>query len=246
MDSLFHRGHFKPEDSLHRRAHPDSPYYSVAAGLSMGGGQMEPGELQNHPDNAAIADEMLRHKYYQRIVGFTNCLMHVFAPLLYAFCQVQNVLLSKWNPALRWPFLDSVFAACTFNFGPRAITCPHLDFGNLAWSWCAITSLGWFDPDRGGHLILWDLKLIIRFPPGATILIPSAILRHSNIPVQPQEKRFSFTQYSAGGLYRWIRNGYMTDENFEKTATEEEKAARAHEAETRWEEGVGMFSVIDP
>ncbi|KAJ7937906.1 hypothetical protein B0H13DRAFT_1580401, partial [Mycena leptocephala] len=65
-----------------------------------------------------------------------------------------------------------------------------------------------FDPDFGGHLVLWDLKLVIRFPPGATILIPSAIVRHSNVPIRPDERRCSFTQYTAGGLFRWIRDGF--------------------------------------
>ncbi|KAF8157568.1 hypothetical protein K438DRAFT_1861462 [Mycena galopus ATCC 62051] len=221
MDSLFHRAHFKPEDSHHRRAHPDSPYFSIRRGLSMGGEQGEPGELHNHPDNVTVSDEMLGHEYFRRMVGFTNCLMLVFAPILYMFCQSQNALLAARNQALRWPFLGSVFAACTFNFGPRAITY------------------------RGGHLILWDLKLIVRFPPGATILIPSAIIQHSNIPVQAHEKRFSFVQYSAGGLFRWIRNGFMTDEDFERNATKEEKDRRTAEAATRWQEGVGMFSIID-
>ncbi|KAJ7236141.1 hypothetical protein C8J57DRAFT_972166, partial [Mycena rebaudengoi] len=69
--------------------------------------------------------------------------------------------------------------------------------------------LGNFDPDHGGHLILWDLKLIISFPPSSTILIPSAILQHSSVGVQPHERRYSFTQYSAGGLFGWIRNGFQ-------------------------------------
>ncbi|KAJ7620521.1 hypothetical protein DFH06DRAFT_1010638, partial [Mycena polygramma] len=38
-----------------------------------------------------------------------------------------------------------------------------------------------FDPNLGGHLILWDLNLVIRFPPGSSIFIPSALLRHSNV-----------------------------------------------------------------
>jgi len=58
-----------------------------------------------------------------------------------------------------------------------------MDFGNLPYGWCAITSLGPFDPKRGGHLVLWDLQLVIEFPPGSTILIPSAVLQHSNIPI---------------------------------------------------------------
>ncbi|KAJ7206089.1 hypothetical protein GGX14DRAFT_568544 [Mycena pura] len=79
----------------------------------------------------------------------------------------------------------SVLAAVTFNFGPRTATLPHIDLGNLAWGWCFITTLGWSNPDLGGHLILWDLCLIIWFPPGCSIAIPSAIIRHSNTPIQP-------------------------------------------------------------
>ncbi|KAJ3805385.1 hypothetical protein F5876DRAFT_51931, partial [Lentinula aff. lateritia] len=54
---------------------------------------------------------------------------------------------------------------------------------------------------KGGQLIIWDLKLIFDFPPGSTILLPSALFRHSNIPVQKGDKRVSFTQYTAGGIH---------------------------------------------
>ncbi|KAJ7747084.1 hypothetical protein B0H14DRAFT_2636825 [Mycena olivaceomarginata] len=202
LDSLLPRAHFTAGDSLHRRVHPESPYPSVSRGLSHGGGQSEPGELCNHPANVEITDEMLENEYFRRIVGFANCLFRIFAPILFAFYQAQMALLADWNPALKWPFVNSVFAACTFNFGPRAVT----------WS---------------------------------TILIPSAIIRHSNIPVQPDEKRFSFVQYTAGGLFRWIRNGYMTDEDFLSKSTVGSKVARDLEATTCWEDGVQMFSIID-
>ncbi|KAJ7025084.1 hypothetical protein C8F04DRAFT_896094, partial [Mycena alexandri] len=52
-------------------------------------------------------------------------------------------------------------------------------------------------------------KLVIRFPLGATILIPSAIVRHSNRPIRAHQKHFSFVQYTAGGLFRWIFNGFQ-------------------------------------
>ncbi|KAJ6473910.1 hypothetical protein C8R45DRAFT_835221, partial [Mycena sanguinolenta] len=245
MASLAVYGHFTTNDWYHRRANPETPFPSVSRGLSHGGGQLRPGELQNHPDNISITDEMMAHSYYQRIVGFTNCLVRVFAPILFAFCQSQMALLADWDSTLRWPFEDSIFAACTFNVGPRASTCPHLDFGNLAWGWCAITALGSFDADLGGHLILWDLKMVIRFPAGSTILIPSAIIRYSNVPVQPHESHSSFVKYTAGGLYRWIRNGFRTDEDFDRSASNEEKVARAEEAKRRWEEGVAMFSAVE-
>ncbi|KAJ7029513.1 hypothetical protein C8F04DRAFT_1264968 [Mycena alexandri] len=69
------------------------------------------------------------------------------------------------------------------NYKKQAITVPHLDVSNLSRGWRAITALGWFDPDLGGHLTLWDLKLVRGFPLGATILIPSAMVRHSNCPI---------------------------------------------------------------
>ncbi|KAJ7690453.1 hypothetical protein B0H14DRAFT_3532294 [Mycena olivaceomarginata] len=140
---------------------------------------------------------------------------------------------------------SSVFAACTFNFGPRAICASHLDYANLSWGWCAITALGDFDPDLGGHLILWDLRLVIRFPPGSTILIPSAVIRHSNVPVRAHEYRASFVQYTAGGLFRWVRNKFQTDESWERSATKEEKITREEENKRRWEEGMKMYSVLD-
>ncbi|TFK78156.1 hypothetical protein K466DRAFT_461735, partial [Polyporus arcularius HHB13444] len=69
---------------------------------------------------------------------------------------------------------------------------------------CAIVALRNYDPTLGGHLMLWDFQLIIESPPGALILILSAILRHSNTPVQEGEERMSFTQFSAGGLFCWV------------------------------------------
>ena len=64
--------------------------------------------------------------------------------------------------------------------------------------------LGDFDPTKGSHLVLWECKLVIEFPPGSTILIPSAIITHSNVPIQAGEKRYSVTQYATGVLFRWV------------------------------------------
>ncbi|KAF8184123.1 hypothetical protein K438DRAFT_1766566 [Mycena galopus ATCC 62051] len=225
------------DEKLHHRraASMDDPYAAVSRGQSHGGGQTEPGELQQNQTNTRVTDDLLKDPVFQCIC-FSLC-----GPRLYAYYQSARTALSH----LRWNFPDTVFAACTFNFGPRVITCPHLDFANLSWGWCAVTALGKFDPDMGGHLILWDFRLVIRFPLGSTILLPSAIIRHSNVPVGVHETRSSFVQYTAGGIFRWIRNGFMTDDDFELRVSSAEKAARAAEAETRWEEGLKMFSTID-
>jgi hypothetical protein len=141
----------------------------------------------------------------------------------------------------------SVFATATFNFGPATVTLPHLDFRNLAWGWCAITALGDFDPDLGGHLVLWDLRMIIRFPPGSTILLPSAILRHSNTQIRAHETRFSFTQFTLAGLFRWVYNGYRTDKDIAKSAStsKEQHGQRRQDRAERWAEGMKMYRKWD-
>lgn len=141
-------------------------------------------------------------------------------------------------------FTKSVFSSATFNFGPNVWTYKHRDILNLPFGWCAVLALGLFDPTKGGHLVLWDLELIIEFPAGATILLPSATIAHSNIPVQAGDSRASFTQYTGGGLLRYIDNGFRTEAELQEEDAEE-YARRCAEKDGRWEMGLGLFSTID-
>ncbi|KAJ6479842.1 hypothetical protein C8R45DRAFT_933631 [Mycena sanguinolenta] len=79
---------------------------------------------------------------------------------------------------------------------------------------------------------------------GSTILIPSAILRHSNIPVRSHETRFSFTQYTAGGLFRWIQNGFMTDEAFTESASPSEKELRELDAAVEGRDDWNVLQIL--
>ena len=91
--------------------------------------------------------------------------------------------------------------------GPAVVTFPHKDLKNLSWALCAITSLGKYDHKKGGHLVLWELKLVVEFPPGATILIPSSVITHGNTAVQKGETRRSITQYNSSSLFGWNAHG---------------------------------------
>ena len=117
----------------------------------------------------------------------------------------------------------------------------HRDAKNLPFGWCMITALGEFDPTKGGYFVLSDLKIFIEFPPGSTILIPSATLRHCNIPVQSSETRTSFTQFAAGDLFRYVQCGFMTEK--ELAGVDPEKYAEMLEKKkSRWARGVELFS----
>nr|GAT52793.1 predicted protein [Mycena chlorophos] len=178
-------------------------------GVGIGNGRKGPLGFRLDDNDAMILESLLESEPFTRIAGFSNSILLNFAPRLHAYYETTMDALFNWDPRLRRIFRrgTSVFPSCTFNFGPQTVTVPHLDLLNLAWGWCFITALGNFDPNKGGHLILWDLKRFIRFPPGATIAIPSALLRHSNVQIQQDETRYSFTQFAAGGLFRFVENG---------------------------------------
>jgi len=146
------------------------------------------------------------------------------------------------NPSLKRNFSKSPWPASTVNLGPHTITFPHTDQANLSFGWCSITFLGQFNLHKGGQLILWDLGLVIDFPPGSTIEIPSAIIQHSNTAIQPGEEHFSFTHYAAGGLFHYVKNGLQSDKTFMKEATEAELKQWEEECQWQWRDGLGLFS----
>ncbi|KAJ7104923.1 hypothetical protein C8R44DRAFT_639793, partial [Mycena epipterygia] len=166
-----------------------------------------------------------------------------WAPNLYDFYVDYMGEFYSTNPHLRRPFLNGIWSAVTFNLGPMTCALGHCNFANLAFGWCAITALGFFDYTKGGHLILWDCKLVLEFPPGTTILIPSATIYHSNIAIASGEQRYSFTQYTAGGLFRRVEHGYKTEEEYFATLSPEEKEEKQLGLE--WaSEGAGLFSTL--
>ncbi|KAJ7813104.1 hypothetical protein B0H14DRAFT_3478264 [Mycena olivaceomarginata] len=105
---------------------------------------------------------------------------------IHDYHEMKQLLLKK-NPNLHRMWVHSPFAAFTANLGPFSVSPPHVDHANKADGMCLIGALGGFDPDQGGHLVCWDYDLIICFPPGCSILIPSTVVTHSNTPIQDGE-----------------------------------------------------------
>ncbi|KAJ3771928.1 hypothetical protein FB446DRAFT_644394 [Lentinula raphanica] len=158
-------------------SHRRGRYYSKTFGISFGGGQVYPTKmLARRVDcRSPLSVEKLTY-------SFSTDLLKCYYPRIHSL--YTNVLtdLCKADPMLDPNFTGCCFAASTLNF-ERAVSVPHRDSKNLICGECGIHSEGTFDYTKGGHLILWDLKLIVEFPPGCTALIPSALLRHSNTTI---------------------------------------------------------------
>lgn len=160
---------------------------------------------------------------------------------MYSYYAKETASLYENDPSLRPPFPGCVWPACTFNLGPNVCCFGHNDSPNVPQGWCAVWALGKYDPRFGGHLILEEFNLIIEFPPGSLILIPSSTIRHGNTPVRPDETRFSFTQYCAGGLMRWVHQGFVPQWTLSDSARKE---AYGKDGE-RWREALQMYSVYE-
>ncbi|KAL1739111.1 hypothetical protein HDZ31DRAFT_49910, partial [Schizophyllum fasciatum] len=191
---------FPAAASDHRRGR----FGAQAQGVSHGGGQTAPANLKHTPAMERVLIHLLGLTSMIRIASFASSVFATWAPLLFAYYAEHMAALFQNDPSLVRNFTRSIWACITVNFGPRTVTFKHRDFGNLPFGWCAITALGRFNPDTGGHLVLWECGLVIRFPPGSTVLIPSAIIHHSNTRIARNERRYSVTQYSAGALFRWV------------------------------------------
>jgi hypothetical protein len=123
----------------------------------------------------------------------------------------------------------------------------HTDYNNVAYGLCAVTALGNYDPTLGGHLVLFDLGLVIEFPPGTTILIPSSVLWHGNTPLVGEGvQRMSITQYCAGGLFRWVDYGFQTGKKLASTpAGKAKKKEIDGMLEARTAAALDLFSTVD-
>ncbi|PPQ82213.1 hypothetical protein CVT26_009203 [Gymnopilus dilepis] len=245
---------FDQKDKDNRRG----KFSAINIGISHGGGQPYPKALEQDAANAQVLEELMEDESFKRISGFAAGAFSTWAPRLHKYendclseiiendnkLRRENRHPSPNGEPLRRNWPNSPWASAALNFGPQTVCCRHADYGNLAFGWCCITALGDFDYTKGGHLILWDLKLVVEFPPGSTILIPSSAIHHSNTRIQSGEHRYSFTQYSSGGLFRWRDNDFQTVENHRGSLTTEETASLLTKLSSQLSFGLSLYSTV--
>lgn len=166
-------------------------------------------------------------------------------PKAYRYYKEELDKLWEACPELIKPlFFKSIMPTVAFNIGRKVATRKHVDSQNCPFGWCLVTALGNFDYRVGGHIVLWELKLLLEFPAGSCVCLPSAIITHSNIPTGEGDTRASFTQYCSGEVFRYIENGFSTDAML-KAQDPLLYAINREKRKTRLMKGYEMFSTIE-
>lgn len=230
--------------SAKQKSHRRGRFPALATGISHGGGQLRPGNL-DHGSNDQVLRSLTAHPSFIRLAGFASGAFANWAPRLYRYYADGLKSLLEKDALTYRPFTNSVWAAATFNFGPSTTCFKHNDTANLPFGWCGITALGTFNPKRGGHLVLWDARRVVEFPPGSTVLVPSSTVAHSNVPIRRGERRYSFTQYTSGAIFRWVEFGFQTVERHRAGLTKREREEEKLELQNQLEKGLGLFSTFE-
>ena len=166
-----------------------------------------------------------------------------WAPRVWKFYVDTMGYLKMVYPHLRTADTTFAYPAMSYNFGPATATYEHLDHQNYAGGFCVVTALGDFDSTLGGHIFLRELGIVAEFPAGSSVLLPSAVINHGNVPINMEkgEYRASTTQYCAGGIIRWDDQGCQTQENM----SDGEYECWVNMLEPRWEAALKRFSKVE-
>ncbi|KAJ7180031.1 hypothetical protein C8R43DRAFT_1117376 [Mycena crocata] len=178
--------------------------------------------------NTLIFSQLLGTMAMKRLLGFGSGLLAAYCTAAFEALKNQKERFLEHDPRALYPTDSSVYSAVSLELGgPHCRGIPQGDpeRSEVA-SWSILTALGKYSALHGGHIIFWDLGLVVCFPVGASILIPSALVRYSFVKVRDHEKRYSILQYAGAGIGRWFQNGKRTDVEFAVNATAEEHAAR--------------------
>ncbi|KAJ7821084.1 hypothetical protein B0H14DRAFT_2832086 [Mycena olivaceomarginata] len=203
---------------------PPRNFPAPARGFAFGGGRQTVGNIKAlSPANQAAMDKLLEDESIWRMATYPIPVFQSLCFPIYSDYHCTKQQLLQKNPHLCRTFPRSPFTAVTDlrlppTWGPSPCLPPIRTPPTRPTACASLPLLSAFDPDQGGHLVCWDYNLLICFPLGCSVLIPSAVVTHSNTPIQ-------------------AANGFRSDRQWAASATpadlvhqEEERATRCRTA----------------
>ncbi|KAJ7736216.1 hypothetical protein DFH07DRAFT_779764 [Mycena maculata] len=202
---------------MHQHRH--GLFAAVNIDLSYGKGQRTPSWL-HAKEYTGLAEGLLANHSIQCLAGFADAVFALWVPRLYQYYRNCDAKLRDEHVG---------FFRCGIQLRPQCLDVQTSGRLESCVRVVATLSFG-----------TWGLLLDSRRAHSSYSPPPVA---HSNVPVQDNEEHVSFTQFSAGGIFRYVDNGCQTVEELAENDLEEYERLMALKA-TRWEEGLKLFSTI--
>ncbi|KAF9075715.1 hypothetical protein BDP27DRAFT_1358359 [Rhodocollybia butyracea] len=205
---------------------------NLNAGVAHGGGRTRPANVVNEEANAAVIDTLINSAPFQRLSGYATGIFKSWAPRLYEYCSVQFERLLSSDDSLIRIFDNSAMAAAAFNFGPRTVCLPHIDFGNLPFSGVGYGVLVGLIGEKEVTWCCGTSSSSLSFLQAQLLRFPQAFVDTA-------------TRYSSGGNFRWVDHGFQTEEKYRASMTAKEAEDERIRKKGRWKMGLNLFSTLD-
>ncbi|KAJ7048217.1 hypothetical protein C8F01DRAFT_1193810 [Mycena amicta] len=191
-------------------------------------GPLEFGVHWNYPDGVSATypapttrrlgknagGDMSGHPALKNAAAFGNELARKFFPGPHDLLSVRvDQLIQR---ARIPPFPGSVLPTCEIRLLGRDAAEPHTDWQVRHCDMMVGTVYGEWNSKTGGHLILPDDGKYLPLEVGDMFVIPSGSKPYAFIPVGDGEYQFLFCQYFHSSVYRWLKKGGKSDEQFER------------------------------
>ncbi|KAJ7128206.1 hypothetical protein C8R43DRAFT_836004, partial [Mycena crocata] len=162
--------------------------------------------------NVLVFHQLLATMAMKRLLGFGSAMLAAFCSTAFQTLENQKRLFLEHDPRALYPNDSTVYSAAIIELGGphRREIAPGIADRFEAASWSVLHALGKYKSPSGGHVIFWDLGLVVAFPAGASILIPTGLIWYSFVKVREGETRYSILQYAGSGIGRWFQNGQRT------------------------------------
>ncbi|KAG6915875.1 hypothetical protein DXG01_009452 [Tephrocybe rancida] len=173
----------------------------LSAGFSARPGHNGPIKITTTDLKQQLVDELLKDVNISRVASFQSMKLNRFSPKMWDKYEYTTARMNstRWNAPIN--FQGSTYPAVRFNVGPQTSTVqPYMDCQQECRGLSAMTPIGNYNYKLGGHIVFYELKLIVEVVPGTTLFVPTGLLSYGTMDIQESEERMTITQCFGPGL----------------------------------------------
>ncbi|KAJ7431197.1 hypothetical protein B0H11DRAFT_2262220 [Mycena galericulata] len=204
--------------------------------------------MENHNLQNMVVLAGLRYSpSIQAITSYQNAVLKQAAPRLWndarrvidAVVSNDQTLNLPMKLANEGPHQPTAFSELEYRFSVPEL--PRTEPNDHPPAFRAITSVGNYLYHEG-KLILWQLRIVLDFPPGSTFIFPAGVVRYSFTQVEKPGWQMIITQSCSAGLHGFVANGF--DDRYARETRFPTRQAAVADRLRRAKEGIALYPTV--